>query len=94
MRLPKKSIIFAFGTMLAASGAMYAAPAQHFDGRGDREIRTGETYEQQGRALLREGERLEHVGQVRKGEAMERRGRNLIRRGEELERQGRLRDVR
>ena len=88
MRLPKKSIIIAFGTMLAASGAVYAAPAQ-FDAHGGREFRVAENYEHRGQALVREGERLERMGQYRRGEAMERQGRALIRKGEALERNGR-----
>jgi hypothetical protein len=88
MRLPKTSIVIALGTILAASAAVYASPSE-FDGRGNREMRAGETYEQRGQALVRDGEHLERIGQFRKGEAMERQGRDLIRKGERLERQGR-----
>jgi len=89
MRLPKKALILALGTMFATAGAIYAAPAQRFDGRGDRDhdrdFRVAENYEQRGQAMVREGEQLERRGQYRRGEALERRGRELIRQGEALE---------
>ncbi len=90
MRLPKKVIIIAFGTMLAGAGAIYAAPSQRFDGNARQEARSGEALEHQGQSLIRQGEHLEKAGQVRRGEALERRGHYLVRKGERMERQGRL----
>ena len=90
MRLPKKAIIIAFGTMLAGAGAIYAAPGQSFDGNARQEARSGEALEHQGHALIRQGEYFERTGQIRRGEALERRGRDLVRRGERMERQAHL----
>ena len=90
MRLPKKAIIITFGTMLAGAGAIYAAPAQPFDGNARQEARGGEALEHRGQALIRQGEQLERNGQLRRGEALERRGRDLVRKGERMERQAHL----
>lgn len=90
MRLPKKAMIIAFGTMLAGAGAIYAAPSQSFDRNAREEARGGAALEHQGQVLIRQGEHLEKIGQVRRGEALERRGRDLVRKGERMERQSHL----